>query len=624
MGCTSAKGEACGDKKRRVKKSKTLSTNKNIKGILEPGSEIYEGSKILDEKTKNFNVEYEKKSSKINRTIMTSTTKETIQLEIDDNILFPPGEHYYQLIKDCNKTKLIEKFDNLSERVELFFSLNNIYFPNNKYSFGISIINNKNIGNATFLGYLKDGTGETIEFGESFELDFFFEREQIVIIEPIINGKSTEQKKQFILCTLMTSRNNKIIIEIEDIGSMEISYNKLKNQDKEITSEISCFQFTITLNNEIFKNTQNLNNIFYVLRNIKDGKKRRPVYKSHEYSFELNKPQQTSLISLDSDLLCSDNNSEIFFELYSPEINQKKHIGFNSFTLNKLKSNLNHDKIEEIEIKSNEYGNLGVLQINYNNSKKISLEQFIKKGQINLDIAIDYTSSNGFPKNQSSLHYMYGKEPNDYEKAIRSCGDIIAYYDTDQLFPVYGFGGIPDGQKEVSHCFNINFNENDPNIIKVDNIIKFYKESLEKVKLYGPTHFSPVIRKVMSEINDDLKYRKEENHYYVLMILTDGIINDVNETIDCIVEASKLPLSIIIIGIGTADFTNMEILDGDEKPLINTFGEIRKRDIVQFVEFKRFKDENGINNGTELAEEVLKEIPRQLEEYYHFCGKFYE
>ena len=181
----------------------------------------------------------------------------------------------------------------------------------------------------------------------------------------------------------MTSRDNKIIIEFEDIGSLEISYKKLKNRTKELTTEISCFQFMITLNNEVFKNKKNLNNIFYVIRNIKDGKKRRPVYKSHEYSFELNKPQQTTLISLDSDILCSDNNMEIFFELYSPEINKKKYIGFNSFTLNKLKSNLNHDKIEKIEIKSNEYGNIGILQINYNNSKKISLEKFIKGGQIN-------------------------------------------------------------------------------------------------------------------------------------------------------------------------------------------------------------------------------------------------
>ena len=147
----------------------------------------------------------------------------------------------------------------------------------------------------------------------------------------------------------MTSRDNKINIEIEEIGSLEISYKK--NQDNELTKEISCFQFMITLNNEIFKNKKNLNNIFYVIRNIKDGKKRRPVYKSYEYSFEFNKPQQTSLISLDSDILRSDNNMEIFFELYSPEISQTKYIGFNSFTLNKLKSNLNHDKIEKIEIK---------------------------------------------------------------------------------------------------------------------------------------------------------------------------------------------------------------------------------------------------------------------------------
>ena len=105
------------------------------------------------------------------------------------------------------------------------------------------------------------------------------------------------------------------------------------------------------------------------------------------------------------------------------------------------------------------------------------------------------------------------------------------------------------------------------------------------------------------------------------MILTDGIINDMNETINSIVEGSKLPLSIIIIGIGDADFSNMDLLDGDEKPLIDSYGEIRKRDIVQFVEFNSFKKNN---DNKELAEEVLKEIPRQVEEYYQFCGKFYD
>ena len=176
-------------------------------------------------------------------------------------------------------------------------------------------------------------------------------------------------------------------------------------------------------------------------------------------------------------------------------------------------------------------------------------------GQINLDIAIDYSESNGLPDNPSFYHYIYENddEKNDYEKAIKSCGDIIAYYDHDQLFPVYGFGGVPPNEIDVNHCFNINFNKNDPNIKGIDKILEYYKKSFKKVKLYGPTYFEPVIRQVIKEIKDDLENRKEENHYYILLILTDGIIIDMKETIDCIVEASNLPLSIVIVGIGDAD-----------------------------------------------------------------------
>ena len=84
---------------------------------------------------------------------------------------------------------IFNEYNNLSEKVELFFSLNNIKKPKNRYSFDISIINNKRIGISDYLGKLKERTGEHIEFGESFIVDYFFERKQIVIIEPLINGK---------------------------------------------------------------------------------------------------------------------------------------------------------------------------------------------------------------------------------------------------------------------------------------------------------------------------------------------------------------------------------------------------------------------------------------------------
>ena len=532
---------------------------------------------------RNLNETKINNSIEINKNIFLFDTKE-------ENIAFPKGEHRFQLIKDSNRISLKERIDNLSEKVELFFSLSNNKEPNNICSFRISIINNKRTGIETFLGDI-EGTGENIEFGNSFKVDYFFERVQIVIIEPKINGKGNGEKKQFNLCNLMTNRNCKICIDIENFGILEIKQKRVENQQG-LNKEISCFQFCITLDkdNNIFQNTKNLKNIFYVLRNIKDGEKKRPVYKSHEYNFELNKELRTSWISLDSDLLCSNNDMEIFFELYSPSAKVNEYIGCISFTLNKLKTNLSEDKLECFEIKSQEYGKLGVLKILYNATEKIGIDKYVNKGQINLEIAIDYTMSNE-NENTPSLHHKNREVQNDYEKAIRSCVNIIANYDSDQLFPVYGFGGIPPGKKEVSHCFNVNFSENDPNIKGIDNVIKFYKESLDKIKLYSPTKFEDVIRKVISNIKNDLENRPEQNHYYILMILTDGIINDMDKTIDAIIEGSQLPFSIIIIGIGNADFTNMEILDGDKEPLISSSGEIRKRDIVQFVPFKEFQNE---------------------------------
>ena len=155
-------------------------------------------------------------------------------------------------------------------------------------------------------------------------------------------------------------------------------------------------------------------------------------------------------------------------------------------------------------------------------------------------------------------------------------------------------------------CFNLNFKEN-PEIYTIDNIIKIYHECLKNDKLTfsGPTEFAPIINKVISQIKDN------NLEYHILMILTDGVIDDLQETIDALVKGSFLPLSVIIIGIGDADFTKMEILDGDEVPLISSIGERRMRDLVQFVPFNKFK-----NDENKLSKEVLEEIPRQIVDYY--------
>lgn len=86
-----------------------------------------------------------------------------------------------------------------------------------------------------------------------------------------------------------------------------------------------------------------------------------------------------------------------------------------------------------------------------------------------------------------------------------------------------------------------------------------------------------------------------------MLIITDGIINDMEKTIDEVVRGADLPLSIVIVGVGDADFDSMDVLDADTNPLYSKkYKKYMSRDIVQFVPFREFE-----NNPYLLAKETL-------------------
>ena len=121
----------------------------------------------------------------------------------------------------------------------------------------------------------------------------------------------------------------------------------------------------------------------------------------------------------------------------------------------------------------------------------------------------------------------------------------------------------------------------------------------------GPTFFSSL----MDTFMDFAMEGRDLMTYFVLLILTDGEIHDMIETKRMIVEASKLPCSIIIVGVGNEDFEMMVELDSDDKMLKDDKNKKAKRDIVQFVKFQE-----AVARGN-LGEEVLKEIPSQVCRY---------
>ncbi|XP_024620452.1 copine-9 isoform X3 [Neophocaena asiaeorientalis asiaeorientalis] len=228
--------------------------------------------------------------------------------------------------------------------------------------------------------------------------------------------------------------------------------------------------------------------------------------------------------------------------------------------------------------KKKKYVNSGtVTLLSFSVDSEFTFVDYIKGGtQLNFTVAIDFTASNGNPLQPTSLHYMSPYQLSAYAMALKAVGEIIQDYDSDKLFPAYGFGAKLPPEGRISHQFPLNNNDEDPNCVGIEGVLESYFQSLRTVQLYGPTYFAPVINLVAraaAKISDG-------SQYYVLLIITDGVISDMTQTKEAIVSASSLPMSIIIVGVGPAMFEAMEELDGDDVR-VSSRGRYAERDIVQ-------------------------------------------
>nr|XP_023685961.1 copine-8 isoform X1 [Paramormyrops kingsleyae] len=249
---------------------------------------------------------------------------------------------------------------------------------------------------------------------------------------------------------------------------------------------------------------------------------------------------------------------------------------------------------------------------------EVTFLDYIKGGtQINFTVAIDFTASNGNPAQPTSLHYMSPYHLNAYGMALKAVGEIIQDYDSDKMFPALGFGAKlpPDGR--VSHEFALNGNPQNPYCNGINGVMEAYYQSLKSVQLYGPTNFSPVINHVARYAASV----KDGSQYFVLLIITDGVISDMAQAKEAIVNAASLPMSLIIVGVGPAEFDAMVELDGDEVR-VSSRGRYAERDIVQFVPFRDYVDRTGnhVLSMARLAKDVLAEIPDQFLSYMKTRG----
>ena len=293
-------------------------------------------------------------------------------------------------------------------------------------------------------------------------------------------------------------------------------------------------------------------------------------------------------------------------------------IGEANFSLLQLSRGGSMPLINPAKKGKRKYRDSGTLQIHRADAVELpSFVSFLQGGmKLNFVVAVDFTASNRPPDNPQSLHYMGNPDrPSQYWQALNAVGRVLEGYIPDGYMTALGFGGILPGMGDTPSFDFALTGQPDPRVRGVGGLLEAYETAIRNVRLAGPTNFEPLLRNAMS-LCDTNPVSQRNQHFSVVLILTDGIITDLENTIEAIIDASyTTPMAIVIVGIGTQNFSVMERLDGDKHKLKSNNGQREaKHDIVQFV---KYAPERGIDV---FAAEVLQEIPERIVEFMVDAG----
>ena len=230
----------------------------------------------------------------------------------------------------------------------------------------------------------------------------------------------------------------------------------------------------------------------------------------------------------------------------------------------------------------------------------------IKSSQ--LVIFIDCTLSNTLNGRSSfggrSLHDISNpRSPNPYVTVIRVLGKALEPFDSDGLFPLYGFG-----DRSTSDSAVFAFHASSTQLcVGISGVLRAYRAGISKVLLAGPTSFAPAIRRTIEHVKEGAT-----RELTICLIIADGQVSMSARaaTEAALNEAAHYPISVIIVGVGDGPWDKLEALDSG-------WSQTRAIDNVCFVELSKVAAEarqRGESIDEALARECLREMPTFISE----------
>ena len=343
----------------------------------------------------------------------------------------------------------------LKQKVELFISCKDLIqkdFNSKSDPFCVAYIRNRQ-GNFDELGrteVLKDN--EYPEFATQFKLDYYFEEEQVLRFDVYDEDKKGSQKlKDHDFIGSTTIILGELIHEKGQTLSKKL-LNKKKSAIKDKKSKkyssitVTAEQVTGSGNEMItlrlsMKNLPKMDGLFgksdpyFTLSRQREDGKTVLVYKSIIVKKNLNPSFQA--FNIESQRLCNcDEYRPIIITIFDwDKSGNDDLIGRVQTNLKELKS-----KPQSMTIhRSKPNKTYGEVCIDQCTSQPLAgfLDYMQGGAEISLLAGIDFTGSNGHPRDTMSLHNIYSGHPSQYQHAIRQIGNIVSVYDFDKMFPVW-------------------------------------------------------------------------------------------------------------------------------------------------------------------------------------------
>lgn len=510
------------------------------------------------------------------------------------------------------------------DQIVLSLSFKVSVISDDNYKFNVQINNNryKNNDNYIELGETEDKIytqNQLFEnFIKKFKFNYFFHKDQFVLINAFQNNKLFE-KINIALSAILGTTNNSLIIPIKN--DKEVVIGQLNIDANESISNMYYSNLNINLSVEDINQDCTL---LYTISN-----KYGLIYKSNDINFSFHNGAAltySNVLNFPSDLLDNEIKFDIFERLQNEyngeneEHNDEKNVNvINNKCFLHMTKTINKDNIKnkndiifdnylanyeniseqdkELLLKINKISK-GKLSIKYTETKVNSMMDYIKNSmKVGLIIAIDYSNESLLPlTDKNSLHYI--EDVNSYQKIIKILYERLCNYN-DKKIAMFSIGG---NKGDESDCFLI---KDISNTLGKTEILSLYKTSLSEIVPRSKSVICQLLKEVSKMIRKELN--EGVNKYYTLVILLNEDPSDINELPDEIYKILDIPLSLVFLGMNDkGKYEELIKLNKRDKLYSNYTDNGSKRDILKYIQYKE----------NECYDEILKDIPREIVEFF--------